>query len=169
MASGLSFRKEARLRKRCLHPAPTLSFSNYPIPKYSSLHLSYLRGCIQTIIPQQHSRTREFLQKITTHFVTYGSKTRIDRALSDARTTSTLTNVRARTDLLLPGHRAVEFSFDLARASQSVSKMRKFPDLPAPVFAYCRTGTRCTILWSRCRCSTHTCVCVHAQMYICTR
>lgn len=23
-----------------------------------------------------------------------------------------------------------------------------FADLPAPTFAYCRTGTRCTILWS---------------------
>ena len=70
-----------------------------------------------------------------------GSKTRIDGALADARTASTLTNVRARTDLLLPGHRAVEFSFDLARASQSVSKMRKFPDLPAPVFAEAQAET----------------------------
>ena len=64
-----------------------------------------------------------------------GSRTRIDGALADARTASTLMSVRARTDLLLPGHRAVEFSFDLARASQPVSKMRKFPDLPTPVFA----------------------------------
>ena len=67
-----------------------------------------------------------------------GSKTRIDGVLADARTASTLTGVQVRTDLLLPGHRAVEFSFDLAWASQPATKMRKFPDLPSPVFTEAR-------------------------------
>ena len=67
-----------------------------------------------------------------------GSNTRIDGALADARTASTLTGVRVCTDLLVPGHRAVEFSFDLARASQLVTKMRKFPDLSSSVFTEAR-------------------------------
>ena len=63
-----------------------------------------------------------------------GNKTRIDGALADVQTASTLIGMQVRTDLLLPGHRAVEFSFNLARASQPVAKMQKFPDLPSPVF-----------------------------------
>ena len=43
-----------------------------------------------------------------------------------------------RTDLLLPGHRAVEYRFDLARASQPVTKMRKLLDLPPAVFTEAR-------------------------------
>ena len=43
-----------------------------------------------------------------------------------------------RADLLLPGHRAVESSFDLARASQPVTKMRKLPDQPPPIFTQAR-------------------------------
>ena len=58
--------------------------------------------------------------------------------LADARTTSTLTSVRVRADLLLLGHRAVEFNFDLARASRPVTKMQKLPDLPQTIFAEAR-------------------------------
>ena len=46
--------------------------------------------------------------------------------------------MRVRTDLLLLGHRAVEYRFDLARASQPVTKMRKLPDLPPLVLTEAR-------------------------------
>lgn len=35
-----------------------------------------------------------------------------------------------------------------ASMSHAIETRRVLPDLPKPVFAYCRSGTRCTVIWS---------------------
>lgn len=35
-----------------------------------------------------------------------------------------------------------------ANMTHAIETRRQLPDVPKPVFAYCRSGTRCTVIWS---------------------
>ena len=122
-----------------LGAAPCLIFAdmNFNMDDHGAYPAGVLTAVLQGALldlDQLHAATARTRTACSYAASAEGDGRRIDGALADARTASTLSSVRVREDVRLPGHKAVEFVFDLEKASQSVVKMRKMPEFRPSVF-----------------------------------